>query len=81
MGSGRASLPLVPMTATLRLLQLWQHRTKTCRLTPASEPPPYWVVVHDNGEPLSQRTFDTHDEATVHAIEELRRATAPAGTR
>jgi hypothetical protein len=38
------------------------------------------VIVHDNGEPISQRTFNTHDEATAYAIEELRRATTLASS-
>jgi hypothetical protein len=58
------------------LIQLWQHGTRTCRITSASEPGPYWVIVHDHGEPAIRRTFDTHDDATAFAVEELRRVTA-----
>jgi hypothetical protein len=54
-------------------LRLWQIGTKTCRLTPASEPPPYWVTIYNESEPISQRSFASHDEAHAYAIDELRR--------
>jgi hypothetical protein len=28
-------------------LQLWQHETLTCFITPTGEPAPYWVVIYD----------------------------------
>ena len=65
------------MTTNLPLVQLWQHGTVTCLITPAAQPAPYCVIVEDGREPLSQRSFDNHDDATACAVEELRRATAP----
>ena len=62
--------------APLPLPQLWQHGTKTCRVTPASQPGPYVVVVQDGDTTNEQRTFPNHDDAVSFAIEELRRATA-----
>jgi hypothetical protein len=59
----------------LALFQLWQHGTKTCRLTPATDPPPYWVIVHDSDVPVVQTSFEEHDVATAFAVEQLRRAT------
>jgi hypothetical protein len=55
-------------------LQLWQHGMLTCRITPVSKPPPYFVVIHDGDDAIADRSFDTHDEALSFALEELRRA-------
>jgi hypothetical protein len=60
---------------TLPLFRLWQHGTKTCRITPASEPPPYWVILYDGEEPIVQVSFREHDVAAGFAVEQLRRAT------
>ena len=57
------------------LLQLWQHGTRTCRVTPATERSPYWVIVHDGELIVVQASFKEHDTATYFAVEELRRAT------
>jgi hypothetical protein len=59
----------------LPLFQLWQHGSFTCRITPATEQPPYWVIVHEGDEAISQESFDTHEEAVAHAVAELRHAT------
>lgn len=69
------------MGGDLALLQLWQIGTKTCRLTSATQPAPYWVVLHDGDNRVSQRTFDNHDDATAYAVEELSRATGTIGPR
>jgi hypothetical protein len=61
----------------LPLFQLWQHGNTTCRITPATERAPYWVIVHEGGEPIHRRTFSTHNEAISYAVEELRRHTWP----
>lgn len=63
------------MTTGLPLLRLWQHGTIACRITPATEPPPYWVIVHDGEQPIAQVSFKEHDVAAGFAVEQLRRAT------
>lgn len=57
----------------LRLVQLWHHGTKTCRLTPPNESGPYWVVVDDGGKAVSERSFDTRQDAISFAVQELRK--------
>jgi len=59
------------MTST-PLLQLWQHGTKTCWITPATESGPYEVVVRDGDDLVAERTFDMHNEAIGFAVEALR---------
>lgn len=44
-------------------------------MTPRDGLPPYTVTIHD-GSQVNKNTFDSHDDACVYAIEQLRRATA-----
>jgi hypothetical protein len=56
--------------ATLPFVQLWQHRTLTCYITPTTEAVPYSVVILDGPAPVSAQTFKEHHTALTHALAE-----------
>jgi hypothetical protein len=60
--------------ALLPSLRLWHQDTCTCYITPTTEPAPFWVVVLDDGLPVSRRSFHDHPDALAHALKLLERA-------
>src|SRR3954470_15839262 len=52
-------------------LQLWQHSTLTCYITPTTASAPYSVVICDGHAPVSAQTFKEHHSALTHALAEL----------
>jgi hypothetical protein len=61
----------------LGLIPLWHVRTKRCFVTSSDHTPPFWAIIYDNDEPIDGRSFDTHNDATTFAVDQLRRNTNP----
>ena len=58
------------------MVELRRYGTERCQMMPRSAEGPLIVIVHGHEAVVTQKAFDSNDDACDYAIEQLRRATA-----